>query len=345
MQNFKLFAIALAFLGAIAAGFFATIRYKRKTQMRFLDSLASQTISYFCRTSHMQNGGIIDLGQKSAMRPSKWKAPKGYTNHVFTISDVPAELLKNNASKGDKAVLQLHGGAYIVGFSDTYRSTALKLSKVSAGADVLSIDYRIAPEHVHPAALEDAENAWNWLLNNGYQPENIILVGDSAGGNLALSLTARLRDENRALPKALICMSPWADLSAQGPSFTYNLYKDPMFGRAKGAQSGSCLDNPEKLLAYAGQTDLQDKYLSPVYGDFHGFPPILLQVGTYELLESDSITIHDKASAAGVDVTLTRYPGMFHTFQLLEDLLPASRKAWQEIEYFLKKQFGCLLSC
>ena len=118
-----------------------------------------------------------------------------------------------------------------------------------------------------------------------------------------------------------------------------------MFGRAKGAQSGSCLDNPEKLLAYAGQTDLQDKYLSPVYGDFHGFPPILLQVGTYELLESDSITIHDKASAAGVDVTLTRYPGMFHTFQLLEDLLPASRKAWQEIEYFLKKQFGCLLSC
>ena len=261
-----------------------------------------------------------------------WKAPKGYTLKVIEKDGIYMEELSYEHSQTQDIILQLHGGGYIIGFMDIYRHTALMYSKAGGGAKVFSLDYRTAPEHTFPAALDDAMTAWQWLLDAGYKPENIIVAGDSAGGNLALALTAKLRDQKSPLPKALILMSPWTDMAGQGPSHIYNQNKDPIFGNKNGVVNN--IDG--KSNPYAGDTDLKDPYLSPVYGDFEGFPPMLIQVGSHEVLESDSLTVAEKAQKDGVDVTLTRYEGMFHVFQLAGNLLPESKKAWQEVAEYLK---------
>lgn len=289
------------------------------------------------QTKGFRDGGLFQKGREAAEKPSKWKAPKGYKLTKFTVDSVPMELLETETGS-QKIILQLHGGAYIIGLGDGYRNLALKYCKISGGASVLSIDYRIAPEYVYPAALIDAISAWNWLIANGYKPDNILVVGDSAGGNLALALVAWWRDHNGKLPTGMVLMSPWADMAAEGESHTSNLYKDPLFGQIL-PENGKPV--PKKLLQkplYAGNTDLHDKYLSPVYGEFTDFPPMLIQVGTYEVLESDAANVAKKAKAVGVDVTLTRYEGMFHVFQQVQ-MLPESKRAWNEVTEFIQRVF------
>ncbi len=183
--------------------------------------------------------------------------------------------------------------------------------------------------------MEDAQEGWEFLIAQGYKPENIIIAGDSAGGNLTLALVEKLRDEGKALPSAMVCMSPWADLAGKGESHTTNIYKDPLFG----IKEGTAIDENFVPPTYAGNADLQDKYLSPIYGSFSGFPPMLLQVGTYEILESDSLAVFEKAKAAGVDVKLTKYEGMFHVFQMAGNMMPESKAAWAEVTEFLTKQY------
>lgn len=290
------------------------------------------------QTKLLRDGGLFRMGRKNAEKPSHWRAPVGYKYTKFTVDSVPMELLE--AQNGNhKVILQLHGGAYVVGLSDVYRNLALKYSKISGGASVLTINYRLAPEHVFPTALMDAITAWNWLIAQGYKPEDILVVGDSAGGNLALALVAWLRDKNQPLPAGMVLMSPWADLSSEGESHTTNLYKDPLFG-FKPPKTGK--PEPKKLLhkpLYAGNTDLHDKYLSPVFGEFHQFPPMLIQVGTYEILESDAVNVAEKAKNAGVNVTLARFEGMFHVFQQVQ-MLPESKRAWKQVEVFIQHQFN-----
>jgi acetyl esterase/lipase len=145
--------------------------------------------------------------------------------------------------------------------------------------------------------------------------------------------------EGRELPVAIICMSPWADMASEGESHTYNRFNDPMFG-VKSDEPNDTTDSSSLIASYRGETDPYNKYLSPVYSDFTGFPAMLLQVGTYEVLESDSITIFGKAQASGVDVTLTKYRGMFHMFQLLGNILPEGKRAWNEVESFLSLYFA-----
>jgi acetyl esterase/lipase len=285
----------------------------------------------------MRGKGIIDSGRDSEKRTSDWKPPWGYTLTTYTVDGVPIETVTKKSGNSDRLVLILHGGAYVIGLVDLYRDLAVRYSKISRNAAVMLVDYRIAPEFTFPAALEDAEKAWNWLLARGYKEENIIIAGDSAGGNLALALVMKLRDEDRDLPKAMILMSPWADMTASGESYRENLFKDPMFGKKtwvvrKPAESGA-------TRTYAGNHPLDDPYLSPVYGEFHRFPPMLIQVGTEEILESDAKTVYEKAKAAGVDVTLSRYEGMFHVFQIFGDFIPEVRQAWEEVGDFLRWQF------
>lgn len=336
MKDTKRLGILFSLIWALLKGVCCALFRKREDKIPFGDALAIETMRGFCQCKRMRGGGMITLGRDAAERSSRFAPPPGYTYKKFMTGGVPAELLQKEGAQKGRLIFQLHGGAYMIGLSDTYRQNALKLSMLSGGAPVFSIDYRTAPEHVYPAALEDTLAGWDWLTANGWNAQDIILVGDSAGGNLAIALTEKLRDQGRALPRALICMSPWCDMAGEGASFTYNLYRDPMFGRKKGSQDGSYLDDPAFILAYAGEADLHDPYLSPVYGNFSGFPPMLIQAGTYEVLESDSLTVAQKARQAGVNVTLTRYPGMFHMFQLY-DVIPASKKAWEEIAAYLKK--------
>lgn len=267
---------------------------------------------------------------------NSWQAPEGFIMEEITIHHLKMDFLRTKDEKHDKLIIQLHGGGYFLPSSDTYKDSAVRYAKF-APVDVLTPDYRIAPEHVFPAALDDAYITWNYALEMGYLPENIILTGESAGGNLALALTLKLKEEGKSLPRALILMSPWTDMSCSFDSHIRNLDKDLLFGTPSGHLSFQ--DPSSALFAYAADTPLDNPYLSPYFADLKKFPPMLIQVGTSEVLEDDSILLYEKAKKAGVEVKLTKYKNMFHCFQFTEDL-PESKKAWKEIKDFIRKQYG-----
>ena len=285
----------------------------------------------------LRNGRIFDFGAKMAGKKSRWKCPRDCSVRKIVCGGAPAELLERNQGRRDRVILQLHGGGYLIGFSDMYRKLACRYLRLSGGASVLSLEYRIAPAHRHPAALDDAFAAWNWLLEDGYKAENIIVAGDSAGGNLALALTLRLRENGMALPNALVLLSPWADMAGVGLSRTANFRKDPLFGKNAGDQEAAGIRKPGS--PYSGDTDLTDIYLSPIYANLTGFPPMLIQAGEWEMLLDDAVTIAKNAAAAGADATLMVYPGMFHVFQVAA-WLPESRDAWKAVGEFVRKRFG-----
>lgn len=193
---------------------------------------------------------------------------------------------------------------------------------------MLTIDYRVAPEHPFPAALEDTVEAYEWLLSCGFKPEQIIVAGDSAGGGLTLALCMYLRDHGKALPCGLIAMSPWTDLTASGESYDTNYERDPLFGNTR----DSLIYNKD----YVGDADETNPYISPLFGDFTGFPPMLIQVGSYEMLLSDSTSVAEKAKKQGVKVRLSIYEGMFHVFQMAMLMMPESKRAWAEVGKFIE---------
>lgn len=322
----------LVFLLAISLSSVTLIMCRPSISVSFTGTLVRESIRLAMQQPAMKGDGLFKQGADLAAQESTWEAPADYRNTRYDLTNSAIELLRSG-EKQETVIYQLHGGAYMIGFMDTYRDLAVRYSKLAQGADVASLDYRIAPAFTYPAALDDAIEGWEFLLAAGYQADHFIVVGDSAGGNLALALTAKLRDRGSELPEAIVLMSPLADLASLGESHTYNIYNDPMFGIAEGSEPARL----KKPLLYAGSTNLQDKYLSPAYGEFDEFPPMLIQVGTWEVLESDSLTVYQKAKAKGVDVTLTRYEGMFHVFQMGGDLIPESKTAWQEVESFISQ--------
>jgi monoterpene epsilon-lactone hydrolase len=295
----------------------------------FMGTLTRECVRFAVGLPFFRGGKITEYMKK--LLPKDWSAPDDYSLTEIELENCRAELILADKSS-ENAIIYLHGGSFVTGNSVVFRNAALKLSKLG-GAAVLLVDYRTAPEHTHPSALLDALDAWEYLTDSGFDPGNIILAGDSAGGNLALSLTALLRDENKELPRAIICMSPWADLAKKGQSYTYNYEIDPVFGKhSEDKHGGSMLTT-----IYAGDTSLCDSRLSPVYADFRGFPPMLLQTGSHEMLLSDSETIYKKAAESGVDVRLSVYHGMFHDFQLYGSYFPESKAAWNEIRNFISE--------
>lgn len=262
-----------------------------------------------------------------------FRYPEHLTKTRIDLENCPMEMLERNDKEtlenpSDKVILQLHGGGYIGAFKNVYRTMAGLYVEVSNGASVLTVDYRVGPEFKHPAALEDAVAAYDWLLENGFTEDRIVLAGDSAGGGLAMSLCHYLKDKNRKLPCAIVAMSPWTDLLSTGDSYKDNYELDPVFGNDS---SDLIYDNP-----YVEDEDKGDKYISPLYGDFEGFPPMLIQVGSYEMLLSDSTLVAQKAKDAGVQVKLSVYEGMFHVFQMGAKLMPESMKAWTEVGKFFE---------
>ncbi|MCI5918109.1 MAG: alpha/beta hydrolase [Roseburia sp.] len=271
-----------------------------------------------------KNGEI----RKNLVEPP-WKCPDCFTMTKIELPNFTMELLESKENPNqEKIILQLHGGGYIGAMRNAYRTFAGLYNEVSKGMSVLTIDYRVAPEHPYPAALEDAVAAYQWLLEQGYFGYQIILAGDSAGGGLAMALCHYLNDHKMPLPCGIVAMSPWTDLLASGESYETNFEKDPLFGNTR----DSLIYNKD----YVGDHDPMDSYISPLYGDFRGFPPMLIQVGSYEMLLSDSVSVAAKAREQGVKVRLSIYEGMFHIFQMAMLLLPESKKAWVEIGKFIE---------
>lgn len=212
----------------------------------------------------------------------------------------------NRAHMKKYIILYCHGGGYSTGSSLYARTLTGKLA-TSTSMDVLSFDYRLAPEHPYPAATEDAMQVWNYLMLLGYGARDIILAGDSAGGNLALSLTLKLKEEKRLLPRGLVLMSPWTDLTSSGKSHASKAEIDPVLDAAY----------LEKMIRnYAEGQELTNPLISPLFGDYVGFPPTYIQVGNNEILLDDSVMLYKKLLKANVSVKLDIFKGMWHVFQM-----------------------------
>lgn len=203
-------------------------------------------------------------------------------------------------------ILYCHGGGYSTGSRLYARTLTTKLAETTS-MDVLAFDYRLAPEHPYPAACEDAMKAWDYLMLLGYGARDVIVAGDSAGGNLALSLVLKLKEEKRLLPRGLVLLSPWTDLTASGKTHTTRALVDPVLDT----------EYLRKMTEnYAAGRELTDPLISPLFGDFEGFPPTYIQVGDNEMLLSDSTMLHKKLIAANVSAKIDIFKGMWHVFQM-----------------------------
>jgi epsilon-lactone hydrolase len=268
-----------------------------------------------------------------AQMRSDWDAAFGGCSVEVSCQPVSAggvdgEWITPGNAPFDKAILYLHGGGFRVGSVSSHRELIAQIAFAS-GCRALGINYRLAPEHRFPAALDDALASYRWMLDRGIKPGNIVFAGDSAGGNLVLASMLSLRDRDLPLPVAGVLMSPWTDLAAAGASYVSRAKADPIHQR-------------QMILALANNYlgEQGDPYLplaSPLYADLKGLPPLLIQVGDRETVLDDSTRFAEKARAAGVDVELQVWDGMIHVFQMFGRELPEASQATSAIAKFLNR--------
>ncbi len=260
---------------------------------------------------------------------ARLKMPKNVTVEKTGINAMAAEWIVPQQPVAGKVLLYLHGGGFISGSCHTHR---MHVAKFASGCQWRSLlfDYRLAPEHPFPAAVDDGVAAYRWLLDKGYQPHDIVVGGESAGGTLTLSLLLALKEQAIPLPKAAFAISPVTDLRCGADSFRYNAKKDiaPMGSWTVWTQ------------LYIGTSDPTQPLLSPLFGDYTGIPPLLVCVGTHEIHLDDCVHVAQKAEAQGVEVTLRQWPRMVHAFPLLSPLFPEARQAMAEICQFVKDHAG-----
>jgi monoterpene epsilon-lactone hydrolase len=241
---------------------------------------------------------------------------------------VPADIVTRSASLAGHTVLYLHGGGYRVGSPAAYRHLTWRIAD-AARARVLIIDYRLAPEHPFPAALDDAFATYRWLLQQ--DAREIVIMGDSAGGGLTLALLMKLRDEGMRLPDAAVAMSPWTDLALTGASLEENAAADPMLNVG---------DLPAAAAEYLAGADPRNPYASPLYGDPSGLPPVLIQVGSDEILRDDATRMAEKLRAANPRSELQVWPLMPHVWQAYTSVMPEARAAIADIGGFVQRALG-----
>jgi acetyl esterase/lipase len=244
----------------------------------------------------------------------------------WIVDGTPGEWISTPTATNGLTILYLHGGGYVIGSINTHREMISRLARAS-GARALAIDYRLAPEHPFPAAVEDATKAYRWLLKQGVPSEKIVVAGDSAGGGLTVATLVALRDAGDRLPAAAVCISPWTDLAITGETMVTKADVDPMI-RAEDARGGAA--------RYHGETDPRHPLVSPLYADLSGLPPMLIQVGTSEVLLSDSTRLAERAEEAAVDVTLEPWEEMIHVWHFFAFMLPEGQQAIERIGEYVR---------
>lgn len=254
---------------------------------------------------------------------ARLRLPADISRETVSADGVPCERLVPADAARDRVLLYLHGGGFVYGLTPPHMTMVAQLVRLMKIPAVV-VDYRVAPTHPFPAALDDCVTAYRWLLKQGWRAANIVLAGDSAGGNLAITTMMRLRDSGDALPAAAACLSPAADLSEKtsvGPA-----YNDPLL--------------PARAIAmyrrsYVAGNDARNPFISPVFGDWRGLPPLLVHVGEDEILRDDAQRIADLGRVAGLDVRLEVYPRMWHVWQLNLEL-PEAAHSLADIAQFLR---------
>lgn len=252
--------------------------------------------------------------------------PEGVEIRSVDVGAATGDWVEPPGPRRDRVMLYLHGGGYVIGSSTAYHEFGARMAG-AADCRVLLLDYRLAPEHPYPAAVDDAVAAYRYLLEETARPERVVIAGDSAGGGLTLATLARLRDEGEALPAAAICFSPWADLEATGDSCRPGAVDDPLV-RADGLQ--------EMARLYA-EGNLGHPLASPLHADFKGFPPLHLEVGTREVLLDDARRVAEKARRSGVETSYFEAEGLIHVWPVLMASAPESAESLQRVRAFLDR--------
>jgi acetyl esterase/lipase len=268
---------------------------------------------------------IVQIRQRLDKMGNRLRIPERTKIEQIEIAGLSAEWITPH-DYTERIILYLHGGAYTVGSCASHRGLVGHIGQASR-ARVLLPEYRLAPEHPFPAALDDAVAVYRELLDDGMTPESLVLAGDSAGGGLTLSTLITLRDHGIPLPAAAVLISPWTDLAASGESIQSRAQKDPWL-RA---------DRVTKIAAhYHANVDPRDPRVSPLYADLHGLPPLLVQVGDHEILLNDSTRLAERAKEAGVDITLEVWEGMWHVWHIMVGWMPESQIAIDRIGRFVQ---------
>jgi monoterpene epsilon-lactone hydrolase len=286
----------------------------KRSIRRFRDKAVWQNI-------HRSRAGFEKLTKRFAYTSKKC------AYEMEKIQHCQGEWIRPQGAEVNKVLLYFHGGGYAVGSVNTHRSLLTKLALYSK-INIFSFEYRLAPENPYPAAVEDAVMAYERLIVKGFSPDKIAIGGDSAGGGLTLATLLYLRDKNKPLPACAICLSPWTDLTLSGESFSDRNVEEPMLTKEA---------FPHWAKNYYGLESAKNVYISPVFAECSGLPPIFIQVGSSEALLSDSTRFYDHAKAAGVKIEIEIYKGYFHVFQSFWQALPKAKKALKKLGMFLNQ--------
>ena len=254
--------------------------------------------------------------------------PAGFTREVVSADGVPCEWLIPENSPKDRVLLYLHGGGFVYGWTSAHRRMVAYVARL-AGIRALAVNYRLAPEHPFPAALEDSVASYRWLLRQGVAPQKIVIAGDSAGGNLTLATLLKLRDSREPLPAAAVCLSPVADLTERDEVFqgVYDALLHPKAARSY-------------RMAYVANNDARDPLISPLFADLRGLPPILIHAGEAEFLRVDAVRLEEMAKREGFPIQVKIFPRMWHVWQINLSLLPQAVESLQGIAEFIKAHVG-----
>lgn len=266
---------------------------------------------------------------EAANRRMEDKLPAGLQVVPFKLNGMPAEWLIPAGAGRDRLILYTIGGGYVSGSCNDHRTLVAKVAQAS-GIAVLMFDHRLAPEHPYPAALEDALAAYRWLLDQNLRPQDILIMGESAGGGLCLATLLAARDQGLPLPSGAVALSPWTDLKLTGDSYRTKL--------------GVCISPPGMSRVcsqyYVGAHDPSEPWISPLYGDLHGLPPLFISVGEYETMLDDSTRFAAKAKAAGVETSLVVGKKMVHCYPLMAPMFPEATQALDEICGFIRERLA-----
>ncbi len=286
----------------------------------------------------------VEKMKKMAAKYMGVKLPKDYVfEKKTTTNGTKYHIIQRSDRKNARKVLYyIHGGCYIAGLTNNYHSFVRDFCDMEEGITVVLLDYKTAPEYQYPVQLNEALDLWNELTENrGYRAENIVIGGDSSGGNLALAMMLKIRDEGRKMPAGAFLLSPWTDMTMSGKSYAQNYRKDVEIGERK----ADLTDKKRKMLmksdiySFIGDADRTSPYLSPLFASYEGFPPMFFAVGESEMLLDDTLGVVKKLEDANIPVICDRKPDMFHSYVLYKNMMPESRESYLQIKRFVREYF------
>lgn len=301
-----------------------SIRKKPSLRSRFI----SRFLRYYSDKQRTEKKALTlaQIRETLAKQTCSYSPPKNVRVEQIRENGVNGEWQVPNDTPPETCIYYLHGGGYTIGSPVAHRPMTIAIAK-AANTRVFSLDYRLAPEHPYPAALDDALQGYRWLLDQGFKPHQLVLAGDSAGGGLALALSLKLKSLSEALPTAMILISPWTDLTLSSDSIEENDKKCALL---------NTFILKDCTRAYTNNEDPKDPFISPLYGDLSGLPPLLMYVSSTEAIRDDSLRLTEKAKKSGVDVTLHLWPRQPHAWPIFYRFMPESKQCVKEMALFVK---------